>query len=251
MQEAFSRLSGSAQSILDLSDVTGLPDSTVHRILQSGVPGGAVDQIGRGRYRPGPALVKVAIHAMAHAPGAAKSQQLLADLHRRSGAAALLFSLAPLGGLRQLCADYAWGDLDPGALGAFAQPLTACSRSLRAGASGRVILAHLPAPLQELVFAEEVPPDAPPGAIRDRAALVSTLAEIRRDGYAVAREEVLPGWDAIAAPVMWGDIAIASVVLALPTIDMPDDLGELAALATRTATALSEHTGVAGTAARG
>ncbi|MFF2041895.1 IclR family transcriptional regulator [Kitasatospora sp. NPDC058170] len=244
LQEAFTQLHGGDQSVLDLSSATGMPDSTVHRILQSGVPGGAIDQICRGKYRPGPTLVKVALHAMAHAPGAAPTQRLLADLHERTGGAALLFCLTPFGGLRRLCTDYAWGDLDPGSLGVFAQPLVTHSRSLRTGASGRVILAHLPEPLQSLVFSEEVPADAAPGAIRDNSALAETLVEIRCSGYAVAREEVVPGWDAIAAPVMWGDVAIGSVVLALPTSDMPANVSDLAEHACRTARALSEHTAV-------
>ncbi|GAA2266909.1 hypothetical protein GCM10010430_60050 [Kitasatospora cystarginea] len=244
LQEAFTQLQGGDQSVLDLATATGMPDSTVHRILQSGVPGGAIDQIRRGKYRPGPTLIKIAIHAMAHVPGVATTQELLADLHERTGGIALLFCLTPFGGLRRLCTDYAWGNLDPGELGVFAHPLVTHSRSLRTGASGRVILAHLPAPLQELVFNEEVPADAAPGAIRDNLALAATLVEIRHTGYAVAREEVVPGWDAIAAPVMWGDVAIGSVLLALPASEMPADMSELIEHTCRTARTLSEYTAV-------
>ncbi|MBV6695591.1 helix-turn-helix domain-containing protein [Kitasatospora aureofaciens] len=227
LQEAFSMLHGGDQSVLDLATATGMPDSTVHRILQSGLSGGAIDQICRGKYRPGPTIIKIAMHAMAHVPSAATTQRLLTGLHDATGGAALLFALTPFGGLRRLCTDYAWGDLDPGELGVFAHPLVTHSRSLRTGASGRVILAHLPAPLQELVFAEELPADAAPGAIRDNDALAATLTQIRQSGYAVAQEEVVPGWDAIAAPVMWGDIAMGSVLLAKPKADMPADLSKL------------------------
>ncbi|MFJ9446462.1 IclR family transcriptional regulator [Kitasatospora sp. NPDC101235] len=249
LQEAFTQLPGGDQGVLDLAAATGMPDSTVHRILQSGVPGGAVDQIRRGRYRPGPTIIKAAIHAMAHVPGAATTQEILADLHERTGGAALLFALAPFGGLRRLCTDYAWGRMDPGELGVFAHPLVTHSRSLRTGASGRAILAHLPAPLQELVVGEELPDDAAPGVIRDVLALVASLGEIRRRGYAVAREEVVSGWQAIAAPVMWGDVAVGSVALAKPTGDMPIDLGELIGQTCRTARLLSEHTALPAPAA--
>ncbi|MFJ7279822.1 IclR family transcriptional regulator [Kitasatospora sp. NPDC098663] len=241
LQEAFAQLQGSDQGVLDLATATGMPDSTVHRILQSGVPGGAIDQIRRGRYRPGPSLIKVAMHAMAHVPSAAAAQGILAELHERTGGAALLFALTPFGGLRRLCTDYAWGDMDPGELGIFAHPLVTHSRSLRTGASGRAILAHLPAPLQELVFREEVPEDAAPDAIRNNAALAATLVEIRRRGYAVAGEEVVPGWSSVAAPVMWGDVAVGSVVLAKPTGSMPADRAELIEHVCCTAGTLSEY----------
>ncbi|MFE4516370.1 IclR family transcriptional regulator [Kitasatospora sp. NPDC056783] len=242
LQEAFTQLPGGDQGVLDLATVTGMPDSTVHRILQSGVPGGAVDQIGRGRYRPGPTIIKAAIHAMAHVPGATTTQKVLADLHRRTGGASLLFALAPFGGLRRLCTDYAWGDMDPGELGVFAHPLVTHSRSLRTGASGRAILAHLPAPLQELVVGEALPDGAAPGAIRDDRVLAASLGEIRRRGYAVAREEVVPGWAAIAAPVMWGDVAVGSVALAKPAGAMSIDLSEMIGQTCRAARLLSEHT---------
>ncbi|MGW3183230.1 IclR family transcriptional regulator [Kitasatospora sp. NPDC001119] len=241
LQDAFTQLPGGDQRVLDLAAATGMPDSTVHRILQSGVPGGAVDQVRRGRYRPGPTIIKAAVHAMAHVPGAATTQGILADLHERTGAAVLLFALAPFGGLRRLCTDYAWGRMDPGDLGVFARPLVTHSRSLRTGASGRVILAHLPEPLQQLVFDEELPGDAAPGALRSDRALAASLAEIRRTGYAVGREEVVPGWEAVAAPVMWGDVAVGSVALARP-VGGSADLGRLVEHTCRTARTLSECT---------
>ncbi|MFF2657320.1 IclR family transcriptional regulator [Kitasatospora sp. NPDC058032] len=241
LQEAFTRLGGGDQGVVDLAAATGIPDSTVHRILQSGVPGGAVDQVRRGRYRPGPTIIKAAIHAMAHVPGAATTRAILADLHERTGAAALLFTLAPFGGLRRLCTDYAWGQMDPGELSVFTHSLVTHSRSLRTGASGRAILAHLPAPLQRLAFDEEPPNNDAPGALLDDQALAASLAEIRRTGYAVGREEVAPGWDAIAAPVVWGDVAVGSVALAKPAGE-PADLGRLAEHTCRTARMLSEYT---------
>ncbi|MFF2747799.1 IclR family transcriptional regulator C-terminal domain-containing protein [Kitasatospora sp. NPDC058048] len=240
LQDAFTQLPGGDQRVLDLAAATGMPDSTVHRILQSGVPGGAFGQVRRGKYRPGPTIIKAAIHAMAHVPGAATTQGILADLHERTGAAALLFALAPFGGLRRLCTDYAWGQMDPGELGVFAHPLVTHSRSLRTGASGRVILANLPAPLQQLVFDEELPDDAAPGALRDDRALAASLVEIRRSGYAVGREEVVPGWEAVAAPVMWADVAVGSVVLAKPAGEL-SDLGRLIGHTCRAARMLSEY----------
>ncbi|MFF2954987.1 IclR family transcriptional regulator [Kitasatospora sp. NPDC057965] len=241
LQEAFTRLGGGDHGVVDLAAATGMPNSTVHRILQSGVPGGAVDQTRRGRYRPGPTVIKAAIHAMAHVPGAETTQGILADLHERTGAAALLFTLTPFGGLRRLCTDYAWGRMDPGELGVFAHPLVTQSRSLRTGASGRAILAHLPAPLQRLAFDEGLPDDAAPGALLDNRALAASLAEIRHTGYAIGREEVVPGWEAIAAPVMWGDVAVGSVALAKPAGE-PADLGRLVKHACRAARTLSECT---------
>ncbi|MEV7773521.1 IclR family transcriptional regulator C-terminal domain-containing protein [Kitasatospora sp. NPDC086791] len=122
-----------------------------------------------------------------------------------TGGLALLYVLAPFGGAKRLCSDHVIGDLDPAEVGMSAEDVVSVSRSLRTGASGRVILAYPSRTLQDLVLAEDVPPTAGPGVIRDNNALAATLDEIRRLGFGVGRQECRPGWDSVAAPVLWHD----------------------------------------------
>ncbi|MFE4976066.1 IclR family transcriptional regulator [Kitasatospora sp. NPDC056651] len=212
------------QGVIDLTRSTGIPDSTVHRILQAGVETRTVDQVGRGRYRPGPAMIEMALQAMTSAPAAADVQLMLDGLQRNTGGVALLFTVTGFGGLRRLCTDYTLGDRDPETLKALTCQLGSIPRSLRVGASGRVILAHLPPHMQEAVLAEGLPQAPAPGTIREKADLVASLADIRRRGYAIGRQEALAGWDGIAAPVLWGATVMGSLALAMPATEMPGDL---------------------------
>ncbi|MGW3185022.1 IclR family transcriptional regulator [Kitasatospora sp. NPDC001119] len=215
------------QGVLDLTRSTGIPDSTVHRILQAGVETRTVDQVSRGRYRPGPAMIEMALQAMTSAPVAADVQQMLDDLQRSTGGVVILSTVTGFGGLRRLCTDYTLGDRDPETLRALTYTIGSMPRSLRVGATGRVILAHLPTHMQEAVLAEELPQPQTPGAIRDEAGLLASLADICRRGFAIGRQEALVGWDAIAAPVMWGSTVMGSIGLGMPAEEMPSDLREL------------------------
>ncbi|CAN3978210.1 hypothetical protein [Kitasatospora purpeofusca] len=87
--------------------------------------------------------------------------------------------------------------------------------------------AHLPRPIQELVLAEEVPPTAGPGVIRDNDELAATFDGIRRLGFAVGRQECMPGWDSVAAPVLWHDAVMGAVLMLKPSTEMPADLRPL------------------------
>ncbi|WP_432138647.1 IclR family transcriptional regulator domain-containing protein [Streptomyces sp. bgisy154] len=86
-----------------------------------------------------------------------------------------------------------------------------------------MIAAHLPPSMVAGILEEPVPASAGPGAIRDDAAFHASLAQVRAEGYAVAREEIA-GWDAIAAPVMWGKAIYGAVSVLKPSSLMPQDL---------------------------
>ncbi|WP_188306339.1 IclR family transcriptional regulator [Streptomyces sp. CBMA123] len=215
------------QGVLDLTRSTGIPDSTVHRILQAGVETRTVDQVSRGRYRPGPAMIEMALQAMTSTPAAGDVQRMLDDLQRATGGIAMLFTVTGFGGLRRLCTDYTLGDRDPETLKALTYQIGSMPRSLRVGATGRVILAHLPTHMQEAVLAEAPPPSPAPGAIREEAVLLASLADIRRRGFAIGRQEALAGWDGIAAPVMWGSTVMGSIGLGMPAEEMKGDLRDV------------------------
>lgn len=215
-----------AQGVLDLTRSTGIPDSTVHRILQAGVETGTVEQVSRGRYRPGPAMIEMARQAMTSASEACEIQRLLADLQRHTEGVVLLSTVTGFGGLRRLSTDYALGDRDPDSRRTLTCVVGSVPHSLRSSASGRVIMAHLPAHQQEALVVERLPETAAPGVIRDEGALRASLADIRRRGYAIGRQEGVAGWDSIAAPVMWGETVMGSLVLAKPAEEMTGDLSD-------------------------
>ncbi|MFD8750065.1 IclR family transcriptional regulator C-terminal domain-containing protein [Kitasatospora sp. NPDC059577] len=242
VQQAFTRLPGDVHPLRAIAGAAGLDDATTHRILQTGVSDGVFEQVGRGRYRLGTGTARAGVQAMAHSPGAASTHGILERLHLATGGLALLYVLAPFGGAKRLCTDYVIGDLDPAEVGMSAEDVVSVSRSLRTGASGRVILAYLPRTIQDLVLAEEVPPTAGPGVIRDNNALAGTLNEIRQLGFGVGRQECMPGWDSVAAPVLWHDSIMGAVLLLRRSAEMPADLRPLIYHTLKAAESISELT---------
>ncbi|MEU8926232.1 IclR family transcriptional regulator C-terminal domain-containing protein [Kitasatospora sp. NPDC048545] len=242
VQAAFTQLPGEVHSLRAIAGAAGLDDATTHRILKTGVTNGTFEQVGRGRYRLGAGTARAGVQAMTHSPSAASTHTILEGLHATTGGLALLYVLSPFGGAKRLCTDYVIGDLDPAEVGMSAEDVVSVSRSLRTGASGRVILAHLPQSICDLVLAEEVPPTAGPGVIRDNDALSASLDEIRRLGFGVGRQECMPGWDSVAAPVLWHDSIMGAVLLLRRTTEMPADLRPLIYHTRKAAESISELT---------
>ncbi|RLU84924.1 IclR family transcriptional regulator [Streptomyces griseocarneus] len=224
VQQAFAELGGEAHSLRELAGVSGLDDSAVHRILQSGVGHGTFTQVGRGLYRLGSSAARLGIHALLHAPNVDAGEVLERLRHDTDGGMVFLYSLHSLThfcGAQRQCTDMAVGESDLAEFGLTPRELMTLGRSLRLGASGRVILAHLPGPLQERALAEPVPERPGPGVYLDDDQLLATLPEIRERGYAVGIEECLHGWNSCAAPVFWGGSVMGSVVFLKPTDAMP------------------------------
>jgi IclR family acetate operon transcriptional repressor len=107
---------------------------------------------------------------------------------------------------------------------------------LHATATGHAVLAHLPkADVDEIVTRGlESYSDSTP---TEPAQLRAELRRVRTDGYAVNRNQYLPGVCAIAAPVLDEDGSpLASVVVSMPDSRYdPDRLPELGRLVADTA----------------
>lgn len=129
---------------------------------------------------------------------------------------------APFGGIGRQCIDMAVGDSDLVELGMTPRDVLSVTRSLRTGASGRTILAYLPEVLQQRVLAEPVPEQAGPGVYRDNDALIASLADIRDRGHTLGRQECMANWNSCAAPIMWNDSIMGSMLLLKPAIVMPE-----------------------------
>ncbi|GAA1909483.1 IclR family transcriptional regulator [Streptantibioticus ferralitis] len=222
VQRAFAELGGTSHGPGELAKVTGLDDSAVHRILQSGVYQGNFVRVGRGQYQLGLSAAKLGLQALAHGPEGDAGQAVLQELRARTdGGLAFLYMLAPFGGAQRQCIDMAVGDSDLVELGMTPRDVLSVTRSLRTGASGRTILAYLPDTIQARVLAEPVPEEAGPGVFRNNDELLASLAEVRDQGFALGQQECMAGWNSCAAPIMWDDSIMGAVLLLKPVSEMP------------------------------
>ena len=224
VQRAFAELGGEVHGTGEIARAAGLDDATTSRILQSGVYGGFFERISHGKYRLGVGAAHVGMHALAHAPAKDDSTRAILEELREATDGGLVFQymLATIGGAQRQCIDMAVGDSDLVELGMTALDILSVTRSLRTGASGRTILAYLPAALQELVLAEPIPADAGPGVYRDDKELLASLEEVRDRGYALGYEECMPLWNSCAAPIVWGEAIMGAVLLLKPATVMPE-----------------------------
>lgn len=218
VQQAFAELGGGILGLGELTKASGVDDSAVHRILRSGVAHGTFVRVGRGRYRLGPEAARLGIEALEQGVDRASLDLVLNRLRGTvEGGLAFLYGLTRLGGVQRQCVEMAVGGSDLTEIGLSPRGLLASHRSLRIGASGRVILAHLPESVRQRVANEPVPEGMGPGAFHDRARLLGSLAEIRAKGYAIGLEECAKGWNSFAAPVLWGDVVVGAVTLMVTT----------------------------------
>ncbi|MFD9569720.1 IclR family transcriptional regulator [Streptomyces sp. NPDC059982] len=228
VQRAFAELEGD-QGPTAIARVTGLDVATVYRILQDGLADQTFVQAkvsGRVAYRLGPGAFRLSMQALAQTPGPDTTHAVLDELQRSSGGLVAYYAVV---GHRRICTDYAIGSFNPRSIGIDPFELVKYSRSLRTGASGRVILAHMPASIQAQVLAEPVPDGVGQGVIRDNEVLVNSLADIHELGYAIGRQECMNGWDSVAVPVMWDGTIQGSLLLWIPADEMPEDTSQLVA----------------------
>jgi DNA-binding IclR family transcriptional regulator len=223
VEQAFTWLPGPDHGPSELAEATGLDPTVVFRILQSGIPSKTFVRVPPGRYRLGPGAAKVGMQAMATTPGIEATHPVLDRLSQVLDGFAMLWVLAPYGGPRRALHDSAPGRYDFDALGLTATELVDLGSSLRVGASGRVIAAHLPTSMAASILEQPLPAGAGPGVMRHATTFVASLAKVREEGYAVARNEIA-GWDSVAAPVMWGDAVYGAVSVMKPSSLMPRDL---------------------------
>jgi DNA-binding IclR family transcriptional regulator len=217
VQRALTQLPGQVHGPGEIAEFTGLDDSTVHRILQSGSHDGTFVREGRGLYRLGAGAAQLGLKAVAHAPNKRVTHGLLEELRANTdGGLVFLYAVAPFGGARKQCLDMSAGDSDLSELGLTHRAMIAFSSSLRIGASGRVILAFLPEVIRERVLAEPIPYEGGPGAYHDDAELIGSLEQVRRRGFALDQEESAAGWLGCAAPVVWDGLIMGSVLVLKP-----------------------------------
>ncbi|NYD35734.1 IclR family transcriptional regulator [Actinomycetospora corticicola] len=193
-------------ALADIVTLTGLPPATAHRIVAELVAWGALERVGRGRYRIGLRLWRIG----ALAPAARTLREAaLAPMQDLAAVTGHVVHLVVLDGFRALFVERLPGRED----------LTVRSRvgrdmPLHASGPGKVLLAHAPTAFVEQVITRGLPRLAS-GTITDPGTLRAALAEIRRTGHCLSREEMTEGASSIAAPVVGAD---GTVVAALGVV---------------------------------
>lgn len=247
VQQAFVEMGGGPQRLTDIAAHTGLDDSTVGRILARLAYTRIVVRPAKGRlYALGPGAAEVGFHALASVNfnKSAEVKAVLDKLREETDQGLIfLYTKSQFGANRQ-CLMMSVGDSDLAELRMTARDVLSVTRSLRTGASGRTILAYLSPEVQELVFEEEIPDEAGPGVIRDTDKFKASLAEIRDQGYALGYQECMPGWNSVAAPIIWDDIIVGAVLMLKPAHVMPHAPEQYIAATVEAAAQLSfSHTG--------
>ncbi|MFF5809214.1 IclR family transcriptional regulator C-terminal domain-containing protein [Streptomyces sp. NPDC012746] len=227
VQRTLASMDGPSHGPRAIAREAGLNKSTVHRILNSGLPYDVFVRDGAGKYRLGSGVVGLGVRATTYRFTEDRLRQVLYRLlGEAEGLLCALESLAGLTAARRRTEQLVTRDAALTASGTTrADHLTSAS-SLRAGAAGRVILSGLPASVQQVVAAERLPSSmVGPGYIQDPREFLRATADVVAQGVAVSREEVRPGWCAVAAPVGWG-VVTGAVVLAKRCADTSPDAAE-------------------------
>jgi DNA-binding IclR family transcriptional regulator len=114
-----------------------------------------------------------------------------------------------------------------------------------ATSAGRVLLAFLSQPEQEMILARTGLPAITPFTVTDRSKLSSLLRRIREQGYATVRGESTPGLGAISVPILGtGQRVVGALSLAFPEhVVSAEDEGRLFAMLHDSARMLSLRSG--------
>ena len=211
-----------------------LPKSTASRILTALERHGLVEQRGpRGRFRPGPVLLRFAHRGLVDRHLVEAAQQPLHALAEATGETINLAVAGPVG-VEHLAQVDSRHFLGTGQWVGRHVPY-------HASANGKVLLAF---------GAAELPPAATlqpltSRTVVDAARLEAELERVRRDRFAVAADELESGLTAMAAPVFdHAGAVVAALSVSGPTLRLPARrVAELRPIVTKQARALSERLG--------
>ena len=195
-----------AENGLTLSEIsrsTALPHSTVHRFLQELLDLELVVRNSRKRYTVGLRVFELGINAPVQKALREAALPVMEDLYEVTHAN---IHLGVLDGTDTLLIQQISGRGSAESAGSFGARLP-----VHATANGKVLLAFSPSSLMERTIAAGLTAFTA-STITDQATLRAHIEDVRRLGYAVAREERTHGTVSIAAPVLRDpDTAIASL----------------------------------------
>lgn len=227
--------------VAELVELTGLPQGTVHRLLQSLHLRGYVRRDGSRKYSLGASAVRLTDAAQRSLARSARPH--LAELVSLSGETA---NLAVLEGDDVV---YVAQVPSPHTLRMFAE--VGRQVYVHCTAVGKVLVADLPVPHVSALLARVGMPARTPATITDPATLLRELERVRRQGFAVDDGEEEPGVRCLAVPVHDGTRVVAAVSVSGPAERLlPGDLPALAARLRPVADDLGSQLAVGGADAR-
>lgn len=217
---------GRALSLADLAARLGLPKATAHRLCAQLLETGFLAREADERYFVvGPALRRLALDTLNHDSVRGLRHVVLEELVERIGETCNLTTLdgASVLYLDRVEARRPWRlTLDVGA-----------HVPLHCTASGKLFLALMPAATREVLLAQLPLPRLTDTTIDSAQALRAECEQIARQGYAVDREEFIPGLIALGVPVLDEQgRARAAIAVHAPSARLTLDaaLGQLGAL---------------------
>jgi DNA-binding IclR family transcriptional regulator len=232
------------QQVAGVSEVAsevGVHVSTASRLLAALAARGLVEPVGgvRGRYRLGPAILRLAATMTGALDLPERSADLCTDLAETVGETV---NVAVRNGLVAINVQ----QHDGGAV------LTVNSwvgrpTPLHATSSGKVLLAHAPEQLRDRALAEL--PAYTAATITDPAVLRAQLDDAEQTGFAVTVGELEDGLNAIAVPIRdYSGAVVAALSVSGPAARMPADrLPNLVDTMAATAAAIGQRLGHAET----
>jgi DNA-binding IclR family transcriptional regulator len=220
----------------ELAAGLGMSKATVLRLLRTLEREGFVARAGeRHGYRLGPALIRLGVVARRASTLQVVARPVLERLAAETGETVTLETLA---GDEALILDEVRGRYLVSTA-----PEIGTRWPAHATSTGKVLLAARDA---DRPADDAAPlPRLAPNTITSRAQLASELAEVRRRGYAIAAEELEPGFIAIGAPVTGaGGQVVAAISVAGPLTRLDAErVPPLVALVRGAAAEISRHLG--------
>lgn len=230
--------------VTELARRLDLPKSTVSRILSALQAERLVSQNPEtGKYRLGLGLIGLAGVALGRLNARAAAQPYLNDLVL---ATEETVNVSVLDGAACVNIERAFSPQPIRYMGWIGRRMP-----LHCTASGQVLLAHMTAEEQTAVLTTPLPRFTPQ-TITEPGQLQETLAQIRRQGYAIVHEEFEEGFSSIAAPIfnhraeVIGTLAISGPTYRLDAQKMAAFVAPLLAATAQIAADLGYRPGMAG-----
>lgn len=230
---------GGVLPLKHLSAATGMPRAKVHRYLASLRSEGLVAQdSASGHYRIGADAIGIGLVGLGRMSAVRQLQEVLPPLRDR---------------VNETVTAAIWGERGPTII-AMEESDHIITMNIRLGsvlpvlttAIGRVFLAHLPAAAtQRIIAAERVTADRG-SKLPTEKQMTTFLAGIRTTGLCQVQSALLPGVDAIAAPVFDYRGGLAAVMCVVVRAGANDQSGTVGKALCETASALSRQLGFVG-----
>lgn len=200
------------QSLASIVQATGLAPATVHRLLAELVEWGGLERSGRGRYRIGLRLWQLGALAPRSRRLRDAALPYLEDLYEASHQ---VVHLAVLDGREVLYVEKLSASPKSRAVSVTSE--VGKRLPLHATGPGKVLLAFSPVDFQEQILSAALARPTP-RTITDPRRLRRSLAEIRRAGICISRDEMTVGASSVAAPVFdAGREVVAAVSVVVPS----------------------------------